>query len=284
MFGIALGIRPADFLLILRQPKSIGIGIISQFLLLPALTFVLIYFFQPHPAFALGLILVAACPGGNVSNFITSISGGHVALSVSLTAFATAISPVMMPFNFEFWSSIIPETHDYFKSFELSFVGVFETVMFLLILPLIAGIAFRYYLPNPAKKIEKPIRIISFLILLGFILVALLNNFSVFKSYLYLVFLLVFFHNALAFATGYFTGRITNLSEADCRTLAIETGIQNSGLGLIIIFTFFEGNGGMAIIAAWWGIWHIIAGLTLARFFKRKDNRIAASTVKHTRV
>jgi len=284
MFGIALGIRPVDFLLIFRNPRGIGVGIISQFLLLPLLTFFIVYVFQPHPAFSLGLFLVAACPGGNVSNFITSVSGGHVALSVALTAFATVISPIMMPVNFEFWSSLIPETRAYFQSFELSLAGVFQTVLLLLILPLIAGITFQYVLPAAATRIVKPIKILSFLILLGFISIAIFNNFAVFKSYLPLVFLLVLLHNAMAFATGYFTGLFTRLSEADCRTVSIETGIQNSGLGLIIIFSFFGGNGGMAIIAAWWGVWHIIAGLALAQFFKSKDRRMDVKYTKRTRV
>ena len=95
-------------------------------------------------------------------------------------------------------------------------------------------------------------------------------NFELFLEYIHKVMLVVFLHNAIALTTGYQLGRLFHLPKADKRSLAIETGIQNSGLGLLLIFTFFEGLGGMAIVAAWWGIWHIISGLTIAYFWNRK--------------
>jgi BASS family bile acid:Na+ symporter len=278
MFGIALGIKPKDFLEIIRNPKAILTGIASQFFLLPFLTFLLVLAFNPHPAIGLGMILVAACPGGNVSNFISSVSGANVALSVGLTAFATALSPIFTPLNFDVWAKAIPATQEYLQTFELSFQEVLKTVLLLLVFPLILGIGGAHYFPAVAKRIEKPIRMLSFLILMGFIGVALAKNFEAFRSYLSIVFLLVLIHNSMAFAIGYFAGKIVKLKERDRRTISIETGIQNSGLGLIIIFTFFGGNGGMALVAAWWGIWHIIAGLVLSRFFARRDKRLIAGS------
>jgi BASS family bile acid:Na+ symporter len=173
--------------------------------------------------------------------------------------------------NFDIWAKAIPATHEYLQSFELSFKDVLKTVVMLLILPMILGIGGAHYFPTVARRIEKPIRMLSFLILMGFIAIALAKNFDAFKAYLSLVFFLVLVHNSLAFAVGYFSGSLVRLSEKDRRSISIETGIQNSGLGLIIIFTFFGGNGGMALVAAWWGIWHIVAGLLLSRFFAHKD-------------
>ncbi|WP_204336914.1 bile acid:sodium symporter family protein [Cryomorpha ignava] len=273
MFGIALGIDPKDFKLVAKRPKSTAVGVISQFLLLPAATFLIVWIMQPAPALALGMILVASCPGGNISNFISSISGANVALSVSLTGLATLITPLFTPLNFEFWAHSLADTSLYLQSFHLEFIDILKTVVLLLVIPLLLGLWVRNKFRALSQKIEKPIRILSLIILVGFIAVALANNFSTFIDYLYIVFLLVLVHNGVAFAIGYFAGKAARLPEADRRTVSIETGIQNSGLGLIIIFTFFDGNGGMAIIAAWWGIWHIVAGLLLAYYFKYRDRR-----------
>ena len=146
-----------------------------------------------------------------------------------------------------------------------------RTVLLLLVLPLAAGMWFKHRFPKQTQRIEKPIRHLSILILMGFIAVALVNNAEAFRKYLYIAFFLVLFHNVAALSLGYLTGRMAGLNVAMRRTLSIETGIQNSGLALIIIFNFFGGNGGMAIIAAWGGVWHIVAGLMVAYLFKRSD-------------
>lgn len=281
MFGIALGINPRDFKFVLKHPKGALTGILSQFLLLPLFTFLLILVLKPAPALALGMILVAACPGGNISNFISSVSGANVALSVSLTAFSTLLTPVFTPLNFEIWSQALPETSMYLQTFRLNFFNLFTTVVLLLVIPLLLGLWVQLKLPKLSNSIEKPIRIISFLMLIGFIGFALKNNISVFLNHLHIVFLLVLVHNAVAFILGYFAGKTAKLSIADSRTISIETGIQNSGLGLVIIFTFFQGNGGMALVAAWWGVWHIVAGLALSYFFKRHDKRKEFLAIKN---
>ncbi len=273
MFGIALGIDPKDFKQVGQNPKSVFLGSLSQFLILPALTGLLVFIFKPHPALALGMILVAACPGGNISNFISSISNANVALSVTLTGVATLLTPLLTPFNFEFWASIFPETNAYLQTFQLSFLSILKTVMLLLIIPLILGMLVKMKFKLIASKIEKPIRVLSFIILIGFIAVALMNNFEIFKQHLSLVFVLVLAHNAVALGSGYLIATLGRLPNPDRRTISIETGIQNSGLGLIIIFSFFEGNGGMAIIAAWWGVWHLISGFSLALWYKFRDRK-----------
>jgi len=273
MFGIALGIKIQDFKKLQEHSKSAVAGVISQFFILPLLTFLIVLALSPHPALALGMILVAACPGGNISNFISSISGANVSLSVGLTGLATLITPIMTPLNFDLWAKLTPGTESLLQSFSISFTDILQTVLLLLIIPLILGMLCRVKLPRLTQVIEKPIRIISVIILFAFIGVALANNFETFKAYLGAVFLIVFLHNALAFSSGYFTATLFRAPKADRRSISIETGIQNSGLGLIIIFTFFDGNGGMALIAAWWGIWHIIAGLTLSRVFRLIDKK-----------
>lgn len=280
MFGIALGIDTRDFKGVSKQPRGILAGVISQFLLLPAFTFLLIILFKPNPAFALGLMLVACCPGGNVSNFISHISGANAALSVALTGLATLLCPLFTPLNFELWTMLIPDARNLLRTFNLNFYDILITVITLLLIPLIFGLWFRKKWPKITLQIEKPIRIVSFLILMCFIGVALAKNFHVFSDYISAVFLLVFLHNTLAFGIGYLSGKVASLSVRDLRSVTIETGIQNSGLGLIIVFTFFNGNGAMALIAAWWGVWHIISGISLAGLFHLHDKRIAHSALR----
>lgn len=271
MFGIALGMEISDFRALARRPRSVVAGAVSQFILLPLFTFILVWMLRPPPGVALGMMLVAACPGGNVSNFISSLSGASIALSVSLTAVATLLCPVLTPINFHFWAGILPENAALLQSFAISFPEILKTVLLVLVLPLVCGLGVKTFSRKAARLIEKPVKYLSFFILIGFIGIALFNNFAAFKSHVASIFFLVALHNALAFASGYGFAALTSLGEAERRSVCIETGIQNSGLGLIIIFTFFGGNGEMALIAAWWGVWHIAAGLVLSRFFTRNQ-------------
>lgn len=271
MFGIALGMDIGDFKSIVRKPRSVATGVVSQFFLLPLITFILVWLLRPSPGIALGMILVAACPGGNVSNFISSLSGAGIALSVSLTAVATLLCPVLTPVNFRFWAGILPETSGLLQSFAISFPEILQTVLLVLVVPLAGGTGLKALSRKAAGRIEKPVKYLSFAILVGFIGIALFNNFAAFRAHLAAIFVLVALHNAVAFATGYGFAYLNGLQEPERRSVCIETGIQNSGLGLIIIFTFFGGNGEMALIAAWWGVWHIIAGLVLAKYFTRRN-------------
>jgi bile acid:Na+ symporter, BASS family len=272
MFGVALGIKLENFTMIIKEPKSLILGIFSQFIALPALTFLLIYFIQPTPSVALGMILVAACPGGNVSNFMSSLAKGNVALSISLTAFATIVAVFMTPANFAFWGSLYSQTSNLIVPISIDFFEILRTVMLLLGLPVIAGVWFARKFPTLTQKIMKPVRQVSMVIFIIFIFMALLGNFEFFKSYIHLIIFIVLAHNALALITGFIIATVGRTPSTDRRSLTIETGIQNSGLGLVLIFNprLFDGLGGMAFIAAWWGIWHIISGLILSTIWSRK--------------
>jgi bile acid:Na+ symporter, BASS family len=268
MFGVALGIETKNFQELLKNPKSVFTGVISQFLLLPALTFLLVWLLRPIQGLALGMILVAACPGGNVSNFFSSLSKGNVALSVTLTAIATILASFMTPINFEFWSGLYLGDKLTLEV-KMEAFKMFKMVLFLLVVPLIMGIGFSAKFPGITKKISLPIRIISFVILVGFIVIAFLKNLDKFMEYYQYIVFLVLIHNALALAIGYGISRLMGNADEDNKTISIETGIQNSGLGLVIIFTLFDGNGGMALITAWWGIWHIIAGIFISLVYSK---------------
>ncbi len=269
MYGVALDLKISDFIRIASIPKPALLGIFSQFIALPALTFLLIYLIQPIPSIALGMMLVAACPGGNISNFMTHLAKGNAALSVTLTAFSTLLAFIMTPLNLAFWASFYPPTKALLTEISLDPLHLLETIALILGVPLLLGMLTNAHKPNFAKSLQKVLKPLSMLIFIAFVVIAFANNFNIFLEYFEYVVWIVLIHNAVALFTGYTIGSIFSLNLEDRKTLTIETGIQNSGLGLIIIFTFFNGMGGMAIVAAWWGIWHIISGLSIGYFWSR---------------
>jgi len=281
MFGVALDIKTEHFKDILRNPKSAIVGFISQTFLLPAFTFLLVLLLNPTPSVALGMILVAACPGGNISNFISSMARGNVALSVSLTAISTMAAIFFTPFNFALWGNIYIDFYNahgaagLVRPLEIDKIQMFQTVFILLGIPVIIGLFVAKKFPKLTEKIKKPINRGSLLFFILMVVAMLSANFSQFTSYVHLVFFIVLLHNGLALSTGYLFSKIMKLPQTDQRTISIETGIQNSGLALALMFNpkIFPPEmelGGMAIIAAWWGIWHIISGLTIAFLWSRK--------------
>ena len=270
MFGVALDLTLGDFKRLLETPRALLLGFFSQFLFLPAATFLLVLLLRPAPSMALGMMLVAACPGGNISNFITHRAGGNTALSVSLTAVATVCATIMTPFNLAFWGSLYAPTLPLLTDTSVSPFEMAWTVAVLLVFPLIIGMTINARFPAFSARIRGPMRILSMIIFAGFVIGALAANWQYFLDYVSLVAGLVLLHNAIALGGGYGIAWAGGLGEYDRRAISIETGIQNSGLGLILIFNFFGGLGGMAIVAAWWGVWHILSGLALAAWFSRR--------------
>lgn len=275
MFGVALGIKTDHFKELAKNPRTILLGVISQYFVLPAITYLLVMLIQPTPAVAFGMILVAACPGGNVSNMISMLAKANVALSVSLTAISTFFALIMTPFNFSFWGGLYASHSPYLVELKIEPVQIFQTVGIILGIPVLLGLIIGTKFPLFREKIQKPVRWLSLIVLIAFIVGALAANFNHFLKYIHLVFLIVFIHNALGFAAGYWVPKIFKENVKNCRTISIETGIQNSGLGLALIFNpkIFPPElelGGMAFIAAWWGVWHIIAGSGLAWYWGKR--------------
>lgn len=270
MLGVALELKLDDFKRILRAPKAPAIGLATQFVVLPAFTFLLTLILKPPPSMALGMILVAACPGGNLSNLITYLAGGNCAVSVSMTAVSTAAAIFMTPLNLALWGSLNPNTAQILKAVRLSPFDVFINIFMILGIPLIIGISVARAFPNLVTRVRKGFKIFSLVFFILIVVGALAANWQYFMKYVGFVFFAVLIHNALALNLGYWAARLFSLPPADVRAVSIEVGIQNSGLGLVLVFTFFAGLGGMAIVTAWWGIWHIIAGLITAFIFSRK--------------
>jgi len=267
MLGVSLDLSLKDFKRIVISPKAPGIGLGAQFILLPAFTFLLTLVIKPAPSMALGMMLIASCPGGNLSNIITYLARGNVAISVSMTAVSTAAAIFMTPLNLSLWGGLHPATRPILKAVSLNPLDVFTTIFIILGIPMALGMTLSKLFPRLADRVRKPFKAISFLVFVGVVAMALLANWDVFLKAIGIVVFVVFLHNGLALSLGYASARIMKLPPRDVRAVAIEVGIQNSALGLILIFNFFGGLGGMAIIAGWWGIWHIIAGLAVASFW-----------------
>lgn len=270
MFGVSLELKPADLKEALRTPRALVIGLLGHHFVFPASTYLLVLLLEPRPSIALGMILVASCPAGNISNFLTHFARGNTALSVSISTLSTLAAVVMTPLNIAFWGGLYAPAQPLLRQVAVNPIEMFVHVFLLLGLPLAAGLFVSRRWPRFTARAQTPMKYLSLGFFLLFVLAALGANWQYFMLYVGMVVGVVFIHNGMALATGYGMAWAVGLPERDRRAVCIECGIQNSGLGLILIFNFFNGLGGMALIAAWWGIWHIVAGLSLATYWSRR--------------
>ncbi|MDR0394735.1 MAG: bile acid:sodium symporter family protein [Tannerella sp.] len=289
MFGVALGIRIDQFKALIHSPKPLFIGLFLQFIILPAITFILVVAFNRviTPTVAMGMILVAACPGGNISNFMTSLSKGNTELSVALTAVSTILAIVMTPFNFRLWGGLYVNlinkmAGNMLQPLEIEYSQMFETVILIIGIPVVLGISFSRYFPGISLKLKKILQHLSILFFLMLVIIMFSNNWELFVKHIKYIFIIVLLHNGVALSAGHRLATLFKQPERNRRTITIETGIQNSGLGLVLllnpdIFPPDTAIGGMFFITAWWGIWHIISGLALSFYWARRTTNAVAT-------
>jgi len=276
MFGVALELKPLHFKNLALNPKSAVVGAVSQFILMPILTFSLAIAFRNYitPTIGLGMILVASCPGGNVSNFFSSLARGNVALSVSLTAISDLGAILITPLNFAFWGTLFTKVYallnasELVRPLEIPFIHVLQTIIILLGIPLTLGMLVNLYFPKFTAIILVHVKRLSLIAFGAIIAIMFMKNWEFFVQYIKYIFIIVLIHNALALSLGYSFASLFKRPFKDRKTIAIETGIQNSGLALLLLFNpkIFPPDmavGGMAFIAAWWGLWHLIAGMIM---------------------
>ena len=270
MFAVAIDIKLNDFVQVFKNPKVAFVGLFSQLILLPLLTIGLILIFKPAASVALGMILVAACPGGNVSNYAVHLAKGNSAVSIILTSTTTILSIFITPLAFLVWSKLIPGLQLMGREISIDPIKMVQTIFTLILIPLVVGMLLNHFFESAIERIKKPVKYLSMAIFVSFVIFGIIGNLDNIVAYLGMVFTIVVVHNLSALCMGYYFAKFTGLVEKDRRAIAIETGIQNSGLALIIIFNIFDGLGGMAIIAAFWGIWHLITGFGLALYWEKK--------------
>ena len=207
MFGVALGIKLDTFKDVLMKPKSLIVGVLLQWFALPFITFVLAIAlgYWITPMIALGMILVASCPGGNISNFMSSWAKGNIELSVSMTAITTAFAPFITPLNFWLWGSLyyqVISVKQDVPTLIIPFLPMLGQILLLLGVPIVLGMLCSKYFPKMTQKITKPAQVISIILFMGMIVVSFSQNFTLFIENIFYVFFIVMIHNAFALSTG----------------------------------------------------------------------------------
>jgi bile acid:Na+ symporter, BASS family len=270
MFGVALSITMDDFKRIIRFPKSVIVGISSEWLVMPILTVYLIHLWKPScPSVAMGMLLVAACPGGPLSNFMTQLSKGNAALSLTLTSIFTACSIIITPYTFLGFAYFVPEASAMLAKINMKPGDMLVPLISILLIPVTFGMLTNHYRPVFTSKIIKTVKRISMVIFISFIVVAIVDNTEALVKYVQLVFMMVLIQNMVGMAAGYYWAKWHRLSVPDRKAISFETGIHNSGLGLVLVFNFFPTLGGMMLIVAVWAIWDMISSLFVALYWSR---------------
>jgi BASS family bile acid:Na+ symporter len=273
IFAIALGLKTEHFLFLKTDPKLFWGGLAAQMVGLPAITLLLVTIMAPHPSIALGMIVVAACPGGNVSNFMTWSARGDTAYSVSLTAGSSVIATLWTPAAILFWSGLYPPTAELLDAIAFNRLSFVLQTTAMLAAPLALGMAGAAYFPRAAEAVRKPLGLFGAAILVYVIVSGVVEFWPVIAAGWALILVPVAVHNASAFALGAASGRLLGASGPRRRTLAFEVGIQNAGLAVVLLLAQIEGLGGAAAIAAAWGVWHFFSGGAMIALYRIIDAR-----------
>lgn len=281
MFSVALGLKADDFSFLRNHPRRVAVGFLTQVLGLPLVTLLVLVIFKPIAGIALGMLIVACCPGGNVSNLFTRLSGGDTAYSVTLTTCSSIFSAAFLPFAVLFWTGLYAPTRELVNTIELDRAAFIINTSITLLIPLALGIYLAHARPIWAAKLQRIFLPIAVLIIAVIVVAGLASNMSLLRDFGTVIMPYVVAHNALAFALGAAVGFVTKLGRKTRRALVFEIGIQNSGLGLLIMLSQFGGLGSGALILATWGIWHFIGGFTVLAIY-RLARRISSPVTQET--
>jgi BASS family bile acid:Na+ symporter len=271
VFSVALELRVADFRYVAQRPIAVVIGLVAQFLLLPGATLALTLALDLPPATEAAMILVACCPGGALSNVLTALGRGNLALSLSISAVANLLALFVTPLGFALLVAANPETAAWARSIAVDPKDLVISLLALLAIPMAAAMLVSARVPALAARIRKPLGRFAAIALGIFIVVSVAAQWKLFLIELTRTLPIVVLHNALGLALGYFAARAAALATADRRAVVIEGGMQNSGLALGIIAAQFGSDLSMVAVAGLWGIWHIISGGTLVAIWRFND-------------
>jgi BASS family bile acid:Na+ symporter len=274
VFSVALELRIEDFRQVAKTPRSVVCGLIPQFILLPVGTWLATLVLDLPPNVEAAMILVASCPGGSLSNVVTHMGRGNTALSVSISAVASVIALVATPLNFSWMIAANPATASWLRELSIDASGIWLSLVLLLGVPLSAGLLFSHRRPDLTQRIRKPLGRFAVGALILFIVAGLVKERQLLTLGLLPTMGLVVLHNASGLMLGWLTSVLMGVSERDRRAVMIEGGMQNSGLALGIIAVQFNADLGMVTLASLWGIWHIVSGMGLALYWRRKDARL----------
>lgn len=270
ILGISLELSLSEFRRLLQQPRAVLVGLTSQLIALPLLTFLLVLVLDPLPSLALGMMMTAACPGGNMSNVLTHWSGGRTSVSMTLTTVSSLVSPITTPLTFYLLGQLHPQTSAALRVVSVPMTELVMTIFVALLLPLMAGMWTAEKHPALTARIRGPLKKFGLVIFVAFVVLAVAANLSIFTQTMGAILVLVFLHNALGLLCGVSFASLFRLREDERRAVTFETGVHNTALGLTLIFSFYQGLGGMALVVGWWGIWQLITAGLLARYWSRR--------------
>jgi len=237
MFAVALTLRPEHFVFLRTDTGRYLGGVATQIIGLPALTLALLFVINPIPSVALGMLVVASCPGGNVSNALTHFARGDTAYSVSLTATSSVFAALVTPISILFWSSLYPPTAELMHRIDLDPIAFLTQTGITLALPLFAGMAIALGAPKLAARIQPFFGILALGVLASLVIAGIYQFWDIWMAYGLLLLPLVALHNTAAFGLGSAAGRLMGANVGVRRALTFEVGIQNSGLGLLLLLT-----------------------------------------------
>lgn len=277
MFGAALSLRLSDFARLRQAPLAPVIGLVAQFVALPALTTLAAWALAVPGELALTMILIASCPGGNFSNIMTWLARGDVAVSVSMTAASSLAAVVMTPLNFALYGGLNPATRPLLTSIDLGSGGLLQLALLVLGVPLLLGMLTRRQLPGLAGAIQPMLRWASIAILLLFVGIGFASNRAVLADHFADIVLLAVLHNTSALLLGWLAARAAQLPTGAVRAVTFEVGIQNTGLGLLIAFNFFPNQAAMILLIAFWGVPHLVSGMGLVWWWARRPSEPQAN-------
>ena len=259
MFSMGLTLRVQDFLRILKSPKIVFLGVLLQFLIMPFLGFLLVNFFNIEQIIGLGIILVGCAPGGTASNVVCYLAKGDVALSISLTICTTILAVFLMPIFFWLYTG---------SNIEIPVYDMMLSIFKIVIIPVSLGIILNNNSFPRIKKIKTFLPMIAVLAILLIISIILASNSNQIFEYGFKVFIIIICHNFLGLFLGFYIFKKMNYEEKIARTIAIEIGMQNSGLATALAVKFFGIQA--ALPGAFFSIWHNISGPCLASFWRKK--------------
>ena len=231
MLGMGLSLVVDDFRRVVKFPKAIFVGLLNQIILLPIVAFILLNIFNVTPEIAIGMMILAACPGGATTNLLTHLADGDTALSITLTAINSFVTLITIPF-------IVNYALIYFanegKIVQLDVIDTIKTIFMITLIPVIIGMIVNHYFPNFSNKMSKPVKIISAILLTAIMLGILYGERERVPEYMRQLGIVAFIVNISTMAMGYFSAKLFSLPDKQCATISIESGIQNGTLAIAI--------------------------------------------------
>lgn len=267
MFGMGLTLKPEDFRIVFSHPRSVAIGAVAQFTIMPLVAWVLTKVFSLSPELTVGVILVGTCPGGTSSNVITYLSRGDVALSVGMTAVSTVLAPLMTPLLTLLYAG---------ETVDVNVMSMFLSIVQVVIVPIIAGFVINRYFARFAARAAECLPLVSTLAIVAIVGAVVSANASRIMTSGLLILVVVILHNVIGYLLGYLVAHVMRLDSRKCRAISIEVGMQNSGLATSLATVHFAQYPLAAIPGAVFSVWHNVSGALLAGFFQRQEDKEAA--------